>query len=82
MKHNERPIYRALMPVVLTSDGRIYLPGTILDLSHLTPEQRKQMVARGVFETASGEPANVPATLEDGTPNPAVKRAAPCKNCP
>lgn len=79
---SQTPIYRALVPVVLSSDGQIYPVGSIIDLSHLTPEQRRHLVQRGVYETADGEPANVPAKLTDGTPNPKAVRAKPCKNCP
>jgi hypothetical protein len=82
MKHNEPPIYRVLHPVILSSDGQIYGPGAIVDLSHLTSSVRKQLVARGLFETADGEPANIPAKLADGTPNPKAPRVAPCSNCP
>ena len=70
LKSNEQPIYRVLMPVILSTDRRQYNPGAIVDLSHLTAEGRKYFVDRGYFETASGEPENDPA-LE----------AEPCKNC-
>jgi len=82
MKSEQRPIYRVLHPVVLSSDGQIYLPGTIVDLSHLAPDVRKQFVGQGLFETADGEPANIPAKLADGTPNPAAAAFVPCSNCP
>jgi len=82
VKHNEAPIYRVLQPVVLSSDGQIYLPGAIVDLSHLTPDIRKRLVGRGLFETADGEPANIPAKLADGTPNPEAPATVPCSNCP
>ena len=82
MKHNEPPTYRVLHPVILSSDGQIYLPGAIVDLSHLTPELRKQFVGMGLFETASGEPANIPAKLADGSPNLEAPEVVPCSNCP
>jgi len=71
MKSEQQPIYRVLHTVVLSSDRQIYLPGAIVDLSHLSPEARRQFVAKGLFETADGEPANIPAN-----------EPLPCKNCP
>ena len=70
LKSNEQPIYRVLFPVILSTDRKEYSPGSIVDLSHLTPEARKYFVDRGYFETADGEPEN-DITL----------KAIPCKNC-
>lgn len=66
----EAPLYRALVPVVLTTDHQYYPAGSILDLSHLTEESRRWFVDNGFYETADGEPENDPAVP--------VK---PCKNC-
>ena len=66
----QTPVFRALQRVTLTTDRREYEAGTILDLSHLPWESIKELIKRGVYETADGEPANVPA-----------KSAPPCRNC-
>ena len=72
----KRPVYRARMHVVLTSDWQCYEPGTILDLSHLPKQKVEELVKRGVYELADGEPQN-------RVPPSEVKRAggSPCKGC-
>ena len=67
---DRRPIYRVLKPVVLSTDRREYRLGAIVDLSHLPRESIRWFVERGFYETADGEPENVPAQV---TP--------PCKHC-
>ena len=59
-----RPIYRVLRPVILTTDRRMYMPGAILDLSHLPEESIRWFVDHGFYETADGEPENVPQSIE------------------
>ena len=66
----QNPTYRVLQMVNLTSDRQTYRPGQIVDLSHLPQASIRYFLDRKVFETADGEPANVP-----GNPAP------PCKNC-
>ena len=66
----QTPVYRVLQMVNLTSDHQTYVPGQIVDLSHLPQESIRYFLDRRIFETADGEPANVPG-------NP----AEPCKNC-
>ena len=66
----QTPVYRVLQMVNLTSDHQTYVPGQIVDLSHLPQESIRYFLDRHIFETADGEPANVPG-------NP----AEPCKNC-
>lgn len=63
MKDN-RPIYRVLMPVILSTDRRMYMPGAIVDLSHLPEESIRYFVDNGFYETADGEPENVPQSIE------------------
>ena len=58
---NQTPRYRVLKPVILSTDRQIYQPGAIVDLSHLTPEARRWFIDQGFYETADGEPENVPA---------------------
>ncbi len=73
---SKTPRYRVLRTVVLTTDRQIYLPGSIVDLSHLPPESRRWFVQNGFYETADGEPENEPDPL------PTTGRAKPCnKNC-
>ena len=66
----QTPVYRVLQPVVLSTDRQCYMPGAILDLSHLPQESIRYFLDAKIFETADGEPANVPA-----------KSAPPCRNC-
>ena len=66
----QTPVYRVLQTVVLSTDRQIYQAGQIVDLSHLPQESIRYFLDRRIFETADGEPANVPA-----------KSAPPCKNC-
>ena len=66
----QTPVYRVLQTVVLTTDRQIYEAGQIVDLSHLPQESIRWYLDRKIFETADGEPANVP-----GNPAP------PCENC-
>jgi len=66
----QTPTYVVLQRVVLTTDHQEYQPGQIVDLSHLPQESIRHFIKAGLFATADGEPANVPA-------NP----AEPCKNC-
>ena len=66
----QNPVYRTLVRVTLTTDRQEYPPGTLLDLSHLPRESIRKLLDRKIFETADGEPANVPA-----------QTAEPCKNC-
>ena len=67
----QTPVYRVLLPLVaLSTDRQEYVKGQLLDLSHLPQESINKMLDKGYFETADGEPANVPA-----------KSAPPCKNC-
>ena len=66
----QTPVYRVLQMVNLTSDHQTYRPGQIVDLSHLPQASIRYFLDRRIFETADGEPANVPG-------NP----AEPCKNC-
>ena len=66
----QTPTYRALVRIALSTDRQEYEPGTILDLSHLPQEAIRVMLDKGYFETADGEPANVPA-----------ESAPPCRNC-
>ena len=66
----QTPVYRVLQMVNLTSDHQTYRPGQIVDLSHLPQESIRYFLDRHIFETADGEPANVPG-------NP----AEPCKSC-
>ena len=56
--------------IVLVSDRQEYVKGQLVDLSHLPWESIKELIKRGIYQTASGEPANVPA-----------KTYPPCKNC-
>ena len=67
---NQTPLFRVLRPVILSTDRQVYMPGQIVDLSHLPPESRRWFLKNGYYETADGEPANEPA-----------KSAPPCKNC-
>lgn len=73
MKDN-RPIYRVLMPVILSTDRRMYMPGAIVDLSHLPEESIRYFVDNGFYETADGEPENVPQSIESAA------RARDCCN--
>ena len=66
----EQPLYRVLKTVVLSTDRQMYLPGAIVDLSHLPPKSRQWFIDNGYYETADGEPEN-DITVE----------AEPCKNC-
>ena len=70
MKSDEQPIYRVLKTVVLSSDRQVYVPGDIVDLSHLPPAAIKHFVDQGYYETADGEPEN-----------DITVKAEPCKNC-
>jgi hypothetical protein len=63
MSDNWRPIYRVLLPVILSSDGIERQPGDIVDLSHLPPESRRWFVSNGFFETADGAAVNVPGPI-------------------
>ena len=66
----QTPTYLVLKRIVLTTDHQEYAPGQIVDLSHLPQESIRHFIKAGLFATADGEPANVPA-----------KTAEPCKNC-
>jgi len=65
----QTPVYRVLKPVILNMQ-RMYLPGAIVDLSHLPQESIRWFIENGYYETADGEPENEPAA-----------KAAPCRNC-
>jgi hypothetical protein len=67
----QTPTYRVLVPrITLTTDRQEYVRGQIVDLSHLPQESIRWFLDNKWFETADGEPANVPA-----------KSAPPCRNC-
>lgn len=67
----QTPVFRVLLDrIVLTTDRQEYVRGQIVDLSHLPRESIRAMLDKKYFETADGEPANVPAVT-----------AEPCKNC-
>jgi len=59
-------VYRVLKPVVLTTDRNLYMPGAIVDLSHLPDKAIQYLISKGVYETAEGEPANVPQPITEG----------------
>jgi hypothetical protein len=62
---DSQPIYRVLQPVILSTDRQIYLPGAIVDLSHLPEESIRWFVQQGIYETADGEPENKPQPIEN-----------------
>ena len=65
------PVFRILVPrITLVTDRQEYVKGQLVDLSHLPWESIKKKIQEGVYETADGEPANVPA-----------KTYPPCRNC-
>lgn len=74
----EGTTYRVLKPVVLSTDCQIYMPGDIVDLSHLTSDGRRYFVDRGYYETADGEPKNLSAQASGDED---MARASPCRGC-
>ena len=72
-------VYRALQPVILTTDGQLYMPGTILDLSHLPDKSIQHFLRKGLYELAEGEPANVPQPLTGTAAETGRKRRPCCK---
>jgi hypothetical protein len=58
------------MPIILSTDRLMRMPGAIVDMSHLPPESRRYYVDNGYIETADGEPEN-----------DITVKAEPCKNC-
>jgi len=72
-------VYRCLDWVVLTTDGNMYPPGTILDLSHLPDKSIQRFLKKGLYELAEGEPANVPQPLIGSEKATGRKRRPCCK---
>lgn len=68
-------VYRVLKPVVLVTDRNLYLPGAIVDLSHLPDASIQYFLDRGFYETAEGEPQNIPQPL---TGDNTGRKARPC----
>lgn len=65
------PVFRILVDrITLVTDRQEYVKGQLVDLSHLPWESIKKKIRQGVYETADGEPANVPA-----------KTYPPCRKC-
>lgn len=68
---NRTPVFEVMVDrVALVTDRQEYVRGQLVDLSHLPWESIKKKIQQGIYRTASGEPANVPA-----------KTYPPCKNC-
>jgi hypothetical protein len=65
------PVFEILVDrIVLVTDRQEYVKGQLVDLSHLPEKSIIALIKRGIYRTASGEPANVPA-----------KTYPPCKHC-
>jgi hypothetical protein len=65
------PVFEVMIDrIVLVTDRQEYTRGQLVDLSHLPWASIKALIQRGIYRTASGEPANVPA-----------KTYPPCKHC-
>ncbi len=61
---DSKPTYRVLMPIILSSDRLMRMPGAIVDMSHLPEASIRYYVDGGFIETADGEPENVPQSIE------------------
>ncbi len=61
---DSKPIYRVLMPIILSTDRLMRMPGAIVDMSHLPEASIRYYVDGGFIETADGEPENVPQSIE------------------
>jgi len=60
------------MPIILSTDRLMRMPGAIVDMSHLPEESIRYYVDGGFIETADGEPENVPQSIVSAA------RARPC----
>jgi hypothetical protein len=69
---DSKPIYRVLMPIILSSNRMTYMPGQIVDMSHLPDASIRYFVDGGFIETADGKPENEPQSVKSAA------RERPC----
>lgn len=67
---SQEQIYEVIFPYRPPGDIRLYMPGAILNLSHLTREQIHEALDNHWIMTADGVPGNRP-----------LAEKAPCKRC-